>query len=148
MVAFYSTFTQLFTPLIVLCWKSRQSILWVDFIIESVLLKARRKKMKFYILMKKWEQLQLTRNNYKSKKGWGNYLDNKKFVQDNKSLSFWKWFLQGLLRRYHWDSLISGMFSTRVCMKFNFLSIQVIKSQLSLWISKFFSSNLSNTLQK
>ena len=31
--------------------------------------------MKFYILMKKWEQLQLTLNNSKSEEGRGDYLD-------------------------------------------------------------------------
>ena len=35
-------------PLIVLCWKSRQSTLLVDFKIESVF-QAGRKKIKFYI---------------------------------------------------------------------------------------------------
>ena len=35
-------------PLIVLCWKSRQSTLLVDFEIESVF-QAGRKKIKFYI---------------------------------------------------------------------------------------------------
>ena len=35
-------------PLIVLCWKSQQSTLWVDFKVES-LLQPRTKKFKFYI---------------------------------------------------------------------------------------------------
>ena len=46
MAAFSST-TKL--PLIVLFSKSWQSTLWVDFKIESVLLKARRKKITFYV---------------------------------------------------------------------------------------------------
>ena len=37
-------------PLIVLCWKSWQSTLWVDFKIESVL-QTKRKKIKFYIYL-------------------------------------------------------------------------------------------------
>ena len=35
-------------PLIVLCWKSQQSTLWVDFKVESIL-QSKRKKIKFYI---------------------------------------------------------------------------------------------------
>ena len=49
----------------------------IDFKIESVLWKARRKKIKFYILMEKWEQLQLTLDNSKAEEGQGDYLDNK-----------------------------------------------------------------------
>ena len=47
----------------------------VDFKIESALLKVRRKKIKCYILMNKWEQLQLTLNDSKSEEGDGDYLD-------------------------------------------------------------------------
>ena len=37
-------------PLIVLCWKSQQSTLLVDFKVESVL-QSRRKKITFYIYL-------------------------------------------------------------------------------------------------
>ena len=37
-------------PLIVLCWKSQQSTLLVDFEVESVL-QSRRKKITFYIYL-------------------------------------------------------------------------------------------------
>ena len=42
-----------------------------------------------------------------------------------------------MLRRDQWDSLISGMSLTRVCIEINFLNIQIIGSQLCLWISIF-----------
>ena len=44
-------------------------------------------------------------------------------------------------------SLTYGMFSARFCMKFDFLSIRAIKSQLDLSISNIFSSNLSKILR-
>ena len=104
----------------------------------------------YYILMKKWEQLQLTLNNSKSEEGRGDYLDNKQICSRQWEFEFLNVIFYKFcsIRRYQWDSLISGMFSIRVCMEFNFLSIQVIKSQLSLWIFKFFSSKLSNIFQK
>ena len=40
------------------------------------------------------------------------------------------------------------MSSTRVCMEFDFLNVQVIKSQQHLWNCKIFFSNLSKILQK
>ena len=57
-------------------------------------------------------------------------------------------FLQVLLRKDQLDSLISEVSSTRVCMELDFLSIQIIKSQLCLWVSKIFSANLSKILQE
>ena len=47
-----------------------------------------------------------------------------------------------MFRRDLWDSLICGMSLTRVYMEFNFLNIQIVNSQLCLWISNFFSSNM------
>ena len=38
--------------------------------------------------MKKWEQLQLTLDNPKSKEEQGDYWDKTKFVQDNESSSY------------------------------------------------------------
>ena len=46
MVAFFSTVQKI--SLIVLCWRSQQSTLWINFKVESVL-QSKRKKIKFYI---------------------------------------------------------------------------------------------------
>ena len=51
-------------------------------------------------------------------------------------------FLLGFVQKGPVRSLISGMSSTRACMEFDFVSIQVIESQLCLRISKILSSNL------
>ena len=81
------------TPLIVLCWKSWQSTLWVDFKLESVLLKARRKKIFFYNSLRNgsnYNWLSITQN---PKKDEAIIWITHELVQDNDSLSFWMWFL-------------------------------------------------------
>ena len=107
--------------LIVLFWKSWQSTLWVDFKIESVLLNAIRKKVRFYTSLRNG-------SNY----SWLSIFQNpkmdevitwitQKLVWDNESPSFWMWFfIWVLLRRYQWDSLISVISLTRVCMDSKF----------------------------
>ena len=57
-------------------------------------------------------------------------------------------FLKFFFRKDKWEIFISGMYSKRVCMKFNFLGIEVIESQLCLWICKIFFSNLSKNIKK
>lgn len=61
--------------------------------------------------MKKWEELQLTLDNSKSDEG------------------------EAIIRTKtkNWDQQISRMSSSRICMEFDFLSIQVIK------LSKFYT---------
>ena len=131
------------------CFVSKfwQSTPWVDFKIEFALSKARRKKIKFYILTKKWEQLPLTLNNSKSEERRDDYLDNNQICSrqgefEILNVIFYRFCSEGTSEFDFWKVF------KRVGMEFNFLSIQVIKSQLSLWISKFFSSNLSNILHK
>ena len=58
-------------------------------------------------------------------------------------------FLQVLHRKDDWKKNVSSRMSiTRVCVESDFLSVQVIESQLYLRICKIFSSNLSKILQK
>ena len=103
------------------CVGSLHSRHWVDFTIESLLPNARIKKIKFYILMKKWEQLQLTLNNLKSAKRQGNYLDNKQICSRQWQFEFLNvifyrfcsegtsdetvWFLECFQQGFVWSSI-------------------------------------------
>ena len=109
--------------LIVLCQKSWQLKMWIDSVLlwkESVLLKARRKKIKRYILMKKWMQLQLTLDNSKFEDGQRSYLDNKQICSRQWEFKFlnvifykfcWEgtseivWFLECLQQGFVWSSI-------------------------------------------
>ena len=60
-----------------------------------------------------------------------------------------RWELQLTLHFYRFcsEGYDIWMPLTRICMAFNFMSLQVIESQMCLWICKIFSTNLSKTLQ-
>ena len=76
-------------PLIVSCWKSWQSTLWVDFKMESALLKTRRKKRKLYNSLRNvgnYRRLSITQN---PNRGEAIIWITHKLVQDNESSSFW-----------------------------------------------------------
>ena len=77
---------------------------------------------------KKWEELQLTLGNSKSEVGQGDYQDKTQKLLKIMRIPVIKCEFQ----RDQCESLICRMPSTRVCMEFNFLSIQVIDSQLCL----------------
>ena len=87
--------------------------------------------------MKKWEQLQLTFDNSKFEVGRDDYL------ADNNQICSRQWefaFLNEIFYRFCSEGTHEFDFWNvfkRFGMEFNFLSIQVIKSQVSLWISKF-----------
>ena len=90
--------------------------------------------------MKKWEQLQLT-------------LDKAiisikhKFVQDEKSSSYRMWFFYKFCLEGTSDWFLECFLQVFV-WSLIFLIFKLSRVNLCLWISKFFSSNLSNILQK
>ena len=128
-------------PLILLYWKSPQSTLWVDFKIESVL-QASRKKIKFCIYItsywrngSSYSWLLITQIPKRDKVI---IRIKHKFVQGNERSSYQMWFFISFAQKRPVRCMISGMSLTRVCMEFNLLNMQIIKSQLCLWISNFF----------
>ena len=125
----------------------------VDLKIESVLLKARRKKIKFYNSLKMGATTvrQLALGNSKSEEGRGDYLDNTQISSRQWEFEFLNViFYIGFTTQTvsQWDSLISGISSTRICMT---SILWVFKLSRVDWVYEFrifFSSNLSNILQK
>ena len=67
--------------------------------LESVL-QAKRKKVKCYVTLIKWEPLHLTLNNSKSKEGWSDYYDKIENCsrQGEFELSYVKFAQEGVLR--------------------------------------------------
>ena len=101
-------------------------------------------------LLVNWEQLQLNFDNSKSEKRDKAIIRIKDKICSRQweSLSYWIYRSWSTGEGGRWDRLIFRISSTRVCMEFDFLSIQVIKSEFCLWIFKIFSSHLCKTLQK
>ena len=92
---------------------------------------------------------QLTLDTSKSKEGWEivwiTQTSSGQLEFEFLNLIFYIGFTK---KACQWDSLISGMSLTRVCMTTILWVFKLSKSWLSLWIFNFFSSNLSNILQK
>ena len=71
--------------------------------------------------MKKWEQLQSTFDNLKCGMGQGDYLDKKQKLFKTMSIRVIIYeFYRFCSERNRWEKLTSGIFSTKVCMEFDF----------------------------